>query len=139
MVLRTENLLRIDNLFDFLLRQSFEYMAFLPRGLKGVAHRLLLSRPAARHDSEICSNLLPHQPKPREKIQTRVGVVHNQKTWLNASHPICDQIEILVHDEAAFISLCRGEQQMRLARPRLADEHNVLCQACELGEVIASP
>src|SRR5437867_1139947 len=103
---RTKNLLRLDYLFDLLLRQAFEHMTSLLRRLKRCAHRFFLSRPATRHDFEIRVNLLPQEFEALEKIQTRVGIIDDQETWLNASHSVRDAR--FIHNKAAFGFLGRS-------------------------------
>ena len=100
-------------------------MTFLLRRLKRHAHRFFLSRPATRHDFEICVNLLPQKFEAHEEIQTRVGIINDQEAWLNASHSLRDAR--FIHNKAAFGFLGRSEKKVCFARAGLADEHRVFC------------
>src|SRR6185503_9874333 len=95
-----KDFLGLDNVFDSLLRQAFEHMTFFSRRLKRRAHRFFLSRPATRHDLEICVNLLPQKFETLEEIQTRVRIIYDEETWLNASHSVRDSL--FIHNKAAF-------------------------------------
>jgi hypothetical protein len=77
-------------------------------------------------------------PEPFEKIQTRMGIINNQETWLNASHSFGDPSDIFIHNKTASGFFGGSEKKMGFARTGLADEHKIACGIRDFGDVIVS-
>src|SRR4051812_4771447 len=91
----------MNDLFDFLLRQTLQSMALLFRCSDSGAYGVLLSRPATRNDPERGIYLCPQESNAADKFQTGVRVINNQEVRLEFAHLVCNGGEVSVHNKPA--------------------------------------